>query len=51
MERYETLQKIEESFYEQQLDVRFVPLDSMSLSETREYTEASKRDDSDFVEL
>lgn len=51
MERYEALQKIEESFYEQQLDFRFVPLDLMSPSETREYAEASKRDNSDFVNL
>lgn len=51
MERYEALQKIEESFYEQQLDIRFVQFDVMSASEKKEYDTASKRDNSEFVEL
>ncbi len=51
MERYEALQRMEELFYERQLDVRFVQFESLSDSEKTECDVAMKRGNSEFVDL
>ena len=51
MKRYEELKRIEESYYEQELDIQFIPVGSLSPDQKKEYEAAISRKNSEFVDL
>ncbi len=51
MERYEELKRMEESLYEAELDLHFVPYSELSVEEQSRYDEAKKEPVSSYIDF